>query len=90
MAVVAAAVDGGVNVVQVREKDLPDEDLFSLTRRLREVIDGRALLIVNGRPEVALAAGADGVHLPEDGPHPDPKATLRGDGPHPGDRKSVV
>ena len=38
------------------------------SRRLREVTGGRALLLVNGPLEVALEAGADGVHLPEDAP----------------------
>jgi thiamine-phosphate pyrophosphorylase len=59
---VAAAVTGGVNVVQLREKELSNEALLALALRLREAIDARALLVVNDRPAVALAAGADGVH----------------------------
>lgn len=65
---VAEAVEGGVNVVQLREKDLPPAELLPLACRLREVTAGRALLLVNGPVEVAVAAGADGVHLPEDAP----------------------
>ena len=65
---VAEAVEGGVNVVQLREKDLAPEELLPLAHRLREVTGGRALLLVNGPLEVALEAGADGVHLPEDAP----------------------
>ena len=65
---VGEAVQGGVNVVQLREKDLPPDKLLRLACRLRRVIAGRALLLVNGPLEVALAAGADGVHLPEDAP----------------------
>jgi thiamine-phosphate pyrophosphorylase len=62
------AVDGGVNVVQLREKDLGRGALLSLAERVRDAIAGRAKLIVNGPLEVALTVGADGVHLPEDAP----------------------
>jgi thiamine-phosphate pyrophosphorylase len=62
-AVVAAALDGGVNLVQLREKDLAARELWALATRLRELTAGRALLLVNDRLDVALAAGADGVHL---------------------------
>jgi thiamine-phosphate pyrophosphorylase len=65
IAAVEAAVDGGVNAVQLREKDLPPTDLLALARHLRAVTGGRALLFLNGSLEVALAADADGVHLPE-------------------------
>lgn len=65
--VVAAALDGGVNLVQVREKDLPARELFDLATRIREITMGRALLFVNDRIDVALACGADGVQLGEEG-----------------------
>jgi thiamine-phosphate pyrophosphorylase len=68
VAAVEAAVSGGANVVQLREKDLPPAELLALARRLREVTRGRALLVVNGPLEVAVAAEADGVHLPEGEP----------------------
>jgi thiamine-phosphate pyrophosphorylase len=61
--VVAAAVDGGVNVVQLREKDLPARELWALAVRVRDVTAGRALLLINDRLDVAMAVGADGVHL---------------------------
>lgn len=67
---VAAAVEAGVNALQLRERGLPDDELLALARRLQEVSAGRALLLVNGRLQVALAAGADGVHLPEAAPWP--------------------
>ena len=70
VAAVEAAVSGGADAVQLREKDLAEAELLPLARRLRAVTEGRALLIVNGPLEVALAAGADGVHLPEDAPMP--------------------
>jgi len=65
---VTEAVAGGVNAVQLRENDLPAEELLPLARRLRAVTRERAALIVNGPLEVALAAEADGVHLPEAAP----------------------
>jgi len=65
--VVAAAVRGGANVVQLRAKELPGGELLALARRLRGVTAGRALLLINDRPDVALLAGADGVHLSEAG-----------------------
>jgi len=61
---VAAAVAGGVNAVQLREKDLDTRALRKLAGRLREAIQGRALLLVNGN--TAVAADADGLHQPED------------------------
>lgn len=67
---VAAAVDGGVNVVQLREKDLPAGELLQTAQRLRTITQGRALLIVNDRLDIALACDADGVHLPESGLSP--------------------
>ena len=63
--VASQAVDGGVHVVQLREKDLPSRELYELAITLHAVLRGRALLLVNDRVDVALASGADGVHLPE-------------------------
>jgi thiamine-phosphate pyrophosphorylase len=55
-------------LVQLREKDLAPRDLYALARRLLEVVHRhRCQLLVNDRIDVALAAGADGVHLPEKG-----------------------
>lgn len=65
--VVSEAIKGGVNLIQLREKDLPTGELLTLAMRLREVTRGRALLVINDRLDVAMAAGADGVHLPENG-----------------------
>src|SRR5690242_10391271 len=57
------AVAAGVNVVQLREKDLAAGELLYLARQVRGVTAGRALLLVNDRVDVALLCGADGVHL---------------------------
>ena len=64
---VARAVAGGVNVVQLREKDLAAAQLVPLADRLRAITQAKALLIVNSRLDVAQVCGADGVHLPERG-----------------------
>ena len=63
--IVAAAVRGGVNLVQLREKDLLGGQLLELAERLRGVIEGSALLFINERVDVAMAGGADGVQLGE-------------------------
>lgn len=57
----------GIGAVQIREKDLEDRPLWELARLARSVLPPPARLLVNGRLDVALAAGADGVHLPSDG-----------------------
>jgi len=59
--------DAGVPSLQVREKDLEDRDLTGLTRIARAALVPPAVLLVNGRLDVAAATGADGVHLPADG-----------------------
>lgn len=58
------AIAGGVQIVQLREKQLPDEELVSVAHATRALCEELgALLIVNDRPWVALEAGADGVHV---------------------------
>jgi len=62
--VVAAALDAGLPAVQLRDKDLPGRLLLALAERLRALTTRTgALLFVNDRVDVAIAAGADGVHL---------------------------
>ena len=63
---VALAVDGGVNLVQLRGKELPGGQLLSLATELISAIKGRATLLVNERVDVAAAAGAAGVQLGEE------------------------
>ena len=64
-ATVDAAVSGGVDAVQLREKDLPAGELLKLALSLRRITRDRASLIINDRLDVALASQADGLHLPE-------------------------
>ena len=54
--------------VQLRERDLPGREYAALAARLRDVTAARgALLFISDRVDVALACGADGVHLPGGG-----------------------
>ena len=64
---VAAAVAGGVTMVQLRDRAMPAGEMLDMARRLKTITRGKALLIVNDRVDVAIAAEADGVQLPEDG-----------------------
>jgi len=60
----ANAVRAGVDVIQVRERDLPDGQLAALVRRIAGVAAGtRTRVMVNDRADVAIAARAAGVHL---------------------------
>jgi len=62
--VVAAAVRGGVTAVQLREKQCGTREFVELARGLRALLAPSGVpLIVNDRADVALAAGADGVHV---------------------------
>ncbi len=62
--VVKAALEGGIRMIQLREKDLSGKELFNLAKELRELTNQfGAKLLVNDRIDVALAVGADGVHL---------------------------
>lgn len=78
--VVEAALSGGVDIVQLREKDMPAGPLLDLAHRLRRITASRASLFVNDRIDVALAAGADGVQLGEDGIPVETARSLAGDG----------
>jgi thiamine-phosphate pyrophosphorylase len=61
---VAAAARAGVHLIQIREQDLDARSLTALVERCVAAVDGtRARVVVNDRLDVALAAGAHGVHL---------------------------
>jgi len=65
--VVRAALDGGVDVVQLREKGESASDRFRLGRELRELTRAAGVpLVVNDRVDIARAVDADGVHLGDD------------------------
>ncbi len=66
-----AAADG-VSLIQIREKALPVRLLFDLVYSAVQVLRSTGtLVIVNDRPDVSIAAGAHGVHLPETSLPPD-------------------
>jgi thiamine-phosphate pyrophosphorylase len=65
---VARAAEAGVHLVQVRERDLEARALLTLVERCVAAVRGtRARVLVNDRLDVAIAAGAHGVHLPSSG-----------------------
>jgi thiamine-phosphate pyrophosphorylase len=65
--IVKAALAAGVRLIQLREKEMPVRDYVALAERVRGLTaEAGALLIINDRVDVALAVGADGVHLGQD------------------------
>jgi thiamine-phosphate pyrophosphorylase len=62
-----AAAAGGVDVVQLREKSLPDDELAAVAHAAGILCRQLGVLfIVNDRPHVAIEVGADGVHVGQD------------------------
>jgi thiamine-phosphate pyrophosphorylase len=67
LAFVEACINGGVDVVQLREKDLDAKPLLARARQLAALCAGFGVpFILNDRPDLALACGADGVHVGQD------------------------
>ena len=65
--VARAALEGGADALQLREKDLPDREVLALAYELRRVTERYgALFIVNDRADISRAARADGVHVGQD------------------------
>lgn len=61
---ISAAVAAGINLIQIREKQLTARVLFELVERASDLTRGtNTRLLVNDRADVAVGAGADGVHL---------------------------
>ena len=83
-AVIRETLRAGVDMVQVREKDLTSRELIALVEEAlsatRRPERGGARVVVNDRVDVALAAGADGVHL---GAHSMPAQVVRRFAPRP-------
>jgi thiamine-phosphate diphosphorylase len=73
--VVAECIDAGATAIELRDKRATDEALLTVAESLVPLVRGRGrLLVINDRMDVALAAGADGVHL---GPADLPVAAAR-------------
>ncbi|MGL4419557.1 MAG: thiamine phosphate synthase, partial [Gemmataceae bacterium] len=64
---IAEAAAGGVQIIQLREKDLPDRELLSRAKVVRKATRrAEILFIMNDRPDLARLVEADGVHLGQD------------------------
>jgi thiamine-phosphate pyrophosphorylase len=62
-----AALSGGCDLLQLRDHEADSDVLLAAAGRFRDACDAHeALFIVNDRPEIALQAGADGVHVGQD------------------------
>jgi len=62
------AIRDAVDMIQIREKDLPPRDLLDLVSKIRDMASRtKTRILVNDRLDVALAAGIHGVHLPGNG-----------------------
>src|SRR5438309_9782567 len=63
-ALLDAALRGGVDVVQLREKELPDDELVRAAEPFRRACDAHgALFVLNDRPDLVERCNADGVHV---------------------------
>lgn len=68
---IALLLEAGVDLLQIREKDLPSRDLLALAEAVLALPNPhRTRILINERADVALAAGAHGVHLPANSIHP--------------------
>lgn len=61
---VELAIQGGVTVVQLREKECTSREFYEMAKAVKTITDAYEVpLIINDRIDIALAVGADGVHL---------------------------
>jgi len=64
----ARVIRDGVDMIQIREKDLAARELFELACKIRDIASGtNTRILINDRLDIALAAEIDGVHLPGNG-----------------------
>ncbi|HVH66115.1 MAG TPA: thiamine phosphate synthase [Candidatus Acidoferrum sp.] len=76
---VEAALEGGIDVVQLRKKTMAKGEQYTIALALRRLTALRdRLLIINDHPDIAIAADADGVHLGQDDLPPDVVRALPG------------
>jgi thiamine-phosphate pyrophosphorylase len=61
---VEAAIAGGVTMVQLREKDAPTGEFYAIARKVQAVTRAHHIpLVINDRLDIALAIGAEGLHI---------------------------
>ncbi|MGI8991113.1 MAG: thiamine phosphate synthase, partial [Bryobacteraceae bacterium] len=65
MSTIESALSAGVEMIQIREKDLPTRELMALVSRVLSLADlAGTKIFINDRVDVAVACAAHGVHLP--------------------------
>ena len=66
---VEKVIRGGAKIIQLREKDTPEEEIIRLGKELLKITRKYGIpLIINDSPKLAVEVGADGVHLGKDDP----------------------
>jgi len=76
----AACIDGGVDIVQLREKSLPENQLARRAALVQRICaDHGVPFVLNDLPELAAALGADGVHVGQDDMPPDAARAVMGE-----------
>lgn len=77
---VASALQGGVDIVQLREKTRDAASTLELAKKIRQLCDEfNSIFIVNDRVDIAYLSGADGVHLGQDDISPQEARKILGD-----------
>jgi thiamine-phosphate pyrophosphorylase len=67
LSLVSNCIEGGADCIQLRAKGMPDDQLFATAQEMVRICrDSSVLSIMNDRVDIAVAAGADGVHLGQD------------------------
>lgn len=67
LSVIEKSIEGGVDIIQLREKNENETGILKLAKEIKQMISGsEALFIINDRVDLALACDADGVHLGQD------------------------
>ena len=67
LSIIEKAIDGGIDIIQLREKNETETKILSLAEEIKKILSGtEVLFLINDRVDLALACGADGVHLGQD------------------------
>ncbi|HVT04318.1 MAG TPA: thiamine phosphate synthase [Thermoanaerobaculia bacterium] len=75
----AELIAAGVRWIQIRSKNIPDDQLYRVVREAEGMMPAKVMLFVNDRVDVAVAASADGVHLGKHDLPPDAARMVAGD-----------